>query len=713
MKITKIKTKIGFFCFLVMQFLILIFFYNSQSHITKANENNIKALPVSAEFVEDEILVKFKNNIKPQNIVSSLGNNYEAIPYITDKLGIYKVSNLNNSTQEALEIYSQNLNVEFAELNNIIYGTELISEEIEINRKQIGNENFRSLQTNDPFYSTQWAISTLHISEAWDITHGNSSLKIGILDTGINGKHEDLIGQVEQGMDFNNENTQTKKLEPKVIPPNTNSDDNGHGTEIAGVIGALRNNSKGIAGICSNCRLVPIKIMNQDKQTDDVRAAAAIIWATDEKIPILNMSFGSNKNSKTLEMAIEYATKANIILVAASGNENANKLNYPALYTGVISVGASNENNQRCSENDWGKGFGSNYGNGLEIIAPGNSIASTGIKSDNSYVKVSGTSIAAPQIVGITALLLSTDQSLSYKQIIKRFELATGNNRKWISEYGFGIPNAKTVLKYDTKSPGIELNPNQAMPLPAKASFSLLVIDDIQKDNVANEVIDEKTSTIKKVETKFDNLNSQSLFIPADNYGEFRTNIVSDTQLLDGNHKLTITAYDSSNNRQSLVKEFSVNSKITPVSYASPTPSDFVKAPNKLIVEVVKSTDFNLFDSSLNSKFMLPVENVNVKILEKNLTQKTNILGKVYFENLDNGDYTVQCSFEGEVKEQKIAIPKDQYIKIQFTITHQTEAINNIEPPSNPKSGMEVNWILVIVFIIIFNFLFFKLLRKK
>ncbi|MEI6221628.1 MAG: S8 family serine peptidase [bacterium] len=642
-----------------------------------------------------EIIIRLKDNVLPQDAFANTQYTWESIPYLSERLNIYKVQVTHSTMIEALDTLKNNQQIEFAEENITRTATQHITSEIDALQQG----------TKDSLLASQYSLDKIRVQKAWEKTSGQNTVKIAVLDTGIDGTHKDLSGKIMQGMNFYHENPDTKKLEPVTIPPGVNSDDNGHGTEISGVIAAVKDNGEGIAGICPNCVIVPVKIMNADQKTDDIRASAAIVWAADEKMKVLNLSFGSDNYSKTLELAVQYAQKANVILVAASGNENKNQLNYPAAYPGVISVGATNESNKRCDENDWGKGFGSNYGTGLEVVAPGNNVVTTGNASNTSYVRVSGTSIATPQVVGMISLLLSIDQSLTFKQVMKRIELSAASpenaQKGWTSIYGFGLADAYNVLTADTKAPVITVKAAQGQPLPPKAKFTLNITDDIEQTNVSQYVSEIKSSSIKKLTTQFDDTQPQNMVIPSDNAGDVTASITSDVPLEKGTHKLIVTIADSSDNPMISTTEFTVDPNTTPINEPSPTPNLLTPSPNTLVVEVVKSSNFNLYDSTTNQKFMVPVENVQVTLVEKNLSRTTNSLGKVYFENLSPSSYTIRCMYLGEQKEQTITLPQEQYLKLSFALTQDSKTIQDVKPaPNPPSSGMETSTLSILSFAI-------------
>ena len=273
---------------------------------------------------------------------------------------------------------------------------------------------FASAIPNDPLYSLQWAPPVMQLPNTWDVTTGNNSMVAVVIDTGVNYNHPDLnqniwINPLEapnNGIDDDN-NGYVDDIHG--INAITNSgdpmDDQGHGTHVAGIIGARGNNTVGVAGVAWDVRIIAAKFLNSNGSGSTSDAIKAINYATALKragrnIVVTNNSWGGVGYSTALAAAIADASAEGILFVAAAGNSGTNNdtsPSYPANYTSanVISV-ASISSNLKLSTY-------SNYGEtSVHIAAPGNSIASTG--KDNNYVYLSGTSMAAPQVTGVIIL---------------------------------------------------------------------------------------------------------------------------------------------------------------------------------------------------------------------------------------------------------------------------------------------------------------------
>lgn len=293
---------------------------------------------------------------------------------------------------------------------------------------------------NDPDFSKLWGLNNtgqtfgqvdadIDAPEAWDITTGINTVIVGVIDTGIDYTHLDLIANI-----WNN---------PNEIPGNNIDDDNnsyiddvrgwdfinndndpmdevGHGTHVAGTIGAIGNNGIGIVGVNWNVKLMSLKFLGPSGGYSD-DAAEAIIYATNMGCVVTNNSWGGTSFSQTLKDAISYAESANSLFVAAAGNNGANTdiyKHYPSTYDNdnIISVTASDHNDRLAYFSNFGK-------NTVDLAAPGLNIYSS-IPPSTKYAYYSGTSMAAPHVTGAVALLISKNLNYSANQIknILRFK---------------------------------------------------------------------------------------------------------------------------------------------------------------------------------------------------------------------------------------------------------------------------------------------------
>ncbi|WP_134702761.1 S8 family peptidase [Ammoniphilus sp. YIM 78166] len=252
------------------------------------------------------------------------------------------------------------------------------------------NYTFKAFYTpNDPFFSSfQYGLQRVQAPSAWDVTQSTPTTIIAILDTGVDPNHPDLRGKLLQGYDF---------VERDLAP----NDANGHGTHVAGIAAAVTNNAVGIAGMAPRASILPVRVLGSDGSGSLQAVANGIIYAANQGAQVINLSLGSPATSTTLQNAIQYAWNRGTVIVAAAGNENSRTPNYPANYPHVIAVAATNQNDTRASF--------SNYGRWVEVAAPGQSILST--YPGSRYTYLSGTSMAAPYVAGLAALLAAQGRS--------------------------------------------------------------------------------------------------------------------------------------------------------------------------------------------------------------------------------------------------------------------------------------------------------------
>ena len=293
----------------------------------------------------------------------------------------------------------------------------IISESDIINVEPIYRKKM-NIEPNDQYYQDQWAhqnsgqavsyggsyVGTpdcdTDTNEAWDISTGNSSSTIAILDTGVSA-HSEFTGRLVGGYNFISNNTNA-------------SDDQGHGTSCAGIAAAKGNNSGGIAGVCWDCLIMPVKVLDSSGFGDDNGIANGIQWSADNGADVISMSLGGGGYVSYAESVINYATEIGSIVIAASGNDNSGSLSYPSGYENCISVGALSPCNERKStsscdgENFWG----SNYGSGLDFLAPGVRIHTTTMCGGYTST-FNGTSSACPHAAGIAGLNRSESNNIS------------------------------------------------------------------------------------------------------------------------------------------------------------------------------------------------------------------------------------------------------------------------------------------------------------
>src|SRR3989344_8109038 len=368
----------------------------------------------------DEVIVQFKGEEKFRRVKIEAGEDVAS----------------------AIARFRQDSNVEYAEPNYIAYAF---------------------MTPNDTYYSYQWNFSNptyggINVEQAWDTTNG-SGVTVAVIDTGIAyedygifRRAPDLAGtQFVPGYDFANNDTH----------PN---DDEGHGTHVAGTIAQSTNNGIGVAGVAFGARLMPIKALNAQGSGTYADIAESIRWAADNGAKVINMSHGGPAPATDLEDALAYAYNKGVTIVAASGNDNAGSVSYPAAYNQyVIAVGATRFDETRAPY--------SNYGSALDIVAPGGDLGvdqnhdgyGDGVLQQTfgnnvgsfSYYFYSGTSMATPHVAGVAALIISAGKASTPADVQTLLQNTaddlgpTGRD----DQYGWGIVDAAEAVAGDPIPP--------------------------------------------------------------------------------------------------------------------------------------------------------------------------------------------------------------------------------------------------------------------
>jgi serine protease len=293
-----------------------------------------------------------------------------------------------------------------------------------------------SIAPNDPQYSKQWHLRSIHIEQAWEENRGKG-ITVAIIDTGVSKVPDLEQTEFVKGYDFVNDKVNA-------------DDDNGHGTHVAGTIAQSTNNNYGVAGIAYEAKIMPLKVLSGSGGGTISDIAEAIRFAADNQANIINMSLGGGGENQVMKDAIEYAHNKGVVIIAAAGNENAESASYPARYAHVIGVGALDAQDERAEF--------SNYGAGVNIAAPGGGHGSkiwqeTIDPTTNTPIisGLQGTSMAAPHVAGVAALI----ESIGVTAPDEVFAVLQQSARKIASDpqnfYGAGHLDAAAAVKLAQK----------------------------------------------------------------------------------------------------------------------------------------------------------------------------------------------------------------------------------------------------------------------
>lgn len=314
---------------------------------------------------------------------------------------------------------------------------------------------------SDPRFGDQWGLTKIRAPLAWDVLSGDGSIVIAILDTGADLNHPDLQGNLWQnfgeiadnGVDDDGNGYVDDRWGWDVIRwDGTPQDDHGHGTHVAGIVGAVGNNGVGVAGVLWRCRLLPVKVLNSSGNGTYAGVAEGVYYAAKNGARILNMSFAGSDYSQLLQDAItDVARRYDVVFVAAAGNcasggtgcDAVNPIMYPAAMENVISVAATDSADQR--------GSFSEYNAFVDLAAPGVSIYNA-IRG-GSYGYKSGTSMASPHAAGLAGLIRALRPAWNREQVEAHMKAtaakvggyaydASGRN----DYYGYGRIDAAAAL---------------------------------------------------------------------------------------------------------------------------------------------------------------------------------------------------------------------------------------------------------------------------
>lgn len=310
------------------------------------------------------------------------------------------------------------------------------------------------LTPNDPSFSSQYALSLINATGAWNLFSTGSNIVIAIVDDAVQYNHSDLSANIWHNTaevpsnnidddgngyidDFVGFDVADNDSDPS--PPGSSFD---HGTAVAGMASAVTNNGTGVAGIGFSCKLMCIKATaDQASGSTITNGYEGIVYAAAQHADVINLSWGGDIYSNTGQSVIDYAVSQNCIVVGAAGNSNVTTPFYPAAFNGVVSVAATTSNDQKASF--------SNYGNWVDVSAPGNNVYTTNV--GNTYGNFSGTSFASPLVAGLLGLMKSLNPTIPNADIINCLTSTTTNinaqNPSYTGLLGAGRINALAAMQ--------------------------------------------------------------------------------------------------------------------------------------------------------------------------------------------------------------------------------------------------------------------------
>lgn len=374
------------------------------------------------------ILVSLKEGVNPQSILPSsvLSHDFEAT---SEGIKIQRLHSIEPILERAsITSHEENLNNEevfekeyknMSETEKKLYRTYEIKVDeniIDVNslmdelRNNGGVEHVQLDQLNelhdtpnDTHYNKLYGLKNMQCERAWSITQGQDVV-VAVVDSGVDYNHPDIKQNMWKdengrfGYDFSDND-----VDPMDVGQ--------HGTHVAGTIAAIGNNGMGIIGVAPKVKIMALKVF---PQSFDSVIARALRYAVDKGAKVINNSWGPKRRTPknfVVEEALDYVYEKGAIAIFSAGNKNDETKHYsPANYSKTIAVGAVNINDQRAEF--------SNYDERVDVAAPGVDILSLKAKTD-SYIEMDGTSMAAPHVSGLVALLLSKKPDLTFKQVMQ------------------------------------------------------------------------------------------------------------------------------------------------------------------------------------------------------------------------------------------------------------------------------------------------------
>ena len=308
-----------------------------------------------------------------------------------------------------------------------------------------------SLASADTYYSKQWALGAINAEYAWDMATYGNDIKVAVIDSGYS-YHPDLDANVLPGENFfvtvGNGVDDFSDVSATAVTDNI-----GHGTHVSGIIAAVADNSKGIAGIAPKAKIVPLKCFDKNPDTGADYGTSlkmltkAICDAVDEYgCQIINMSWVASENTDPLKTVIDYAYGKGAILVAAAGNDGNTTMYYPAGYSNVIGAASIDSSLNKSSF--------SNYNTSVTVAAPGSSIISTYIiNSKSTYAWADGTSQATPMISAMAAIALSAKPDLTNAEFLEILTQSATDlgDEGYDTSFGYGLVNVEAMLNKITE----------------------------------------------------------------------------------------------------------------------------------------------------------------------------------------------------------------------------------------------------------------------
>jgi len=436
--------------------------------ISNSSSTDINFGKLDVEYEEGKILVGYDDKEEISKIVEAL-NGIVSVDLPQIKMVSIK---FNGTVKEAYEkILKLNLKgiryIEPSYKRHIIDPQPVSNEIINVKGTKETVVNSTIGRGNEEFSKYLWGLEALNVEDVWNAGYTGKGIVVAVVDTGVDGTHPDLAGQVIEGY---------RPLTDEVLLAGTDSSYGGaHGTHVAGTIAAT-DDGLGIVGVAPDAKIMPIVIFDTIGYVGDDEVAEGVIWAVDHGANILQNSWGGWGYSYTLKAAFDYAMDNNVVVTVSAGNDHTDQhLHYPSNYPGIIQVAAVEYNG-----GEYRTTWFSNRSDAITVGAPGVAILSSvpgssslgyegySLKGSNNgtYDLWQGTSMACPHVSGVIALLLEKHPTATVWQIRKLIEQGAVDIDEvgFDHDSGFGLINAKNSSELD-------------LPENGGLSFDVLAVD--------------------------------------------------------------------------------------------------------------------------------------------------------------------------------------------------------------------------------------------
>lgn len=451
------------------------------------------------EFSKKRLIVKYKQNVQKESTdVDKILSDYsfDASKALTSP---NKAKQKNKNPNEIL-LFTFKESIDILKVIDLLKSTNLFEyvepDYIGYGAGKKGSSAFTTTP-NDLLFSRQWGLvndgtfslssatvnADVDMDQAWDITTGDSNIIMAILDSGLRTGHPEFSGriwnntnEILDGSDSDS-NGYADDVNGWDFANNDNNprDDHGHGTNVAGIAVATGNNSIGYAGIDWNCKIMPLKILDDNNFGFYSWWIAAIDYAVNNGAKVINMSVGGSGFSSGMLDAVNNAHANDVVITVSMMNTNDEVSYYPAAYQNTIAVGSTDPDDERTSPFFWSATSGSNYGSHIDVVAPGNYIYGLSFSSDTNYDTYwGGTSQAAPLVAGICSLILDIRPNFTVEEVRSALRdtaddqvgRPSEDTPGWDKYHGAGRVNAylalQSVLSTDdiTNNTTVRLRPN-------------------------------------------------------------------------------------------------------------------------------------------------------------------------------------------------------------------------------------------------------------